>query len=67
MGHASKMVGQKGCHLCKPHKFRDAGQAHRKRFAELRRLGKLRRVGRHDLGDVLFDSRRVAAPWIHRQ
>ena len=53
MSHAKKMRRQKGCALCKPHKYLDAGQSRRKPFTELRRLGKLRRVSRHDLGDAL--------------
>lgn len=40
----------KGCQLCKPHKFKDNGQAVRKPIPELRTLGKRRRVSRHDLG-----------------
>jgi hypothetical protein len=39
----------KGCQLCKPYKFRDLGQAERKPWSELRKLGKRRRVARHDL------------------
>ena len=42
---------QKGCPLCKPHKDRRAGRSHRDPFRELRKLGKLRRVSRQDLGD----------------
>ena len=42
----------KGCPLCKDHKFRDHGQAVRKPIAELRKIGKRKRVGRHDLGDA---------------
>jgi hypothetical protein len=42
----------KGCQLCKPHKHRDAGQAVRQPWPALRRLGKRRRVDRHDLGDA---------------
>ena len=42
----------KGCPLCKDHKFRDHGQAVRKPVAELRKIGKRKRVGRHDLGDA---------------
>ncbi len=42
---------QKGCPLCKPHKNRRDGQAVRKPFSELRKLGKRRRVSRRDLGD----------------
>lgn len=42
----------KGCQLCKPQKFRDLGQAKRKPVGELRRIGKRRRVSRHDLGDA---------------
>jgi hypothetical protein len=41
----------KGCRLCSPHKNRANGQAARKPLAELRKLGKLRRVSRHELGD----------------
>ena len=41
----------KGCAMCKGYKFRDLGQAQRKPWSELRRLGKSRRVTRHDLGD----------------
>ena len=40
----------KGCRVCKPHKHRVNGQAARKPLAELRFLGKVRRVSRHDLG-----------------
>jgi len=40
----------KGCALCKPYKMRTEGQAKRKPWAELRALGKRRRVARHDLG-----------------
>lgn len=40
-----------GCQLCKSYKFRDAGQSERKPFSELRKIGKLRRVSRHDLHD----------------
>jgi hypothetical protein len=39
-----------GCQLCKPHKNHWSGQARRKPWAELRWLGKRRRVSRHDLG-----------------
>jgi hypothetical protein len=46
------MRRQKGCHLCKPNKFRDAGQSARQPFATLRKIGKGRRVSRHDLGDA---------------
>lgn len=58
MVHSSNMSRQKGCHLCKAYKYRDAGQSHRKPFAELRRLGKLRRVARHDLGEGVADELR---------
>jgi hypothetical protein len=44
---------QKGCALCKPHKFKDLGQAQRKPRAELKAIGKGRRVSRHDLGDAV--------------
>ncbi|WP_254127043.1 hypothetical protein [Aquihabitans sp. G128] len=40
----------KGCQLCKPHQHAARGQAHRTSRAELRMLGKVRRVTRHDLG-----------------
>lgn len=40
----------KGCQLCTPHKDRAQGQAVRKPLAELRSLGKTRRVSRHYLG-----------------
>jgi hypothetical protein len=40
----------KGCRLTKPNKHRVNGQAARKPLAELRFLGKVRRVSRHDLG-----------------
>lgn len=42
----------KGCALCKPHKHAGNGQAIRKNVPELRRIGKKRRVSRHDLGDA---------------
>jgi hypothetical protein len=41
----------KGCQLCKPHKHAAEGQARRKSVQELRRLGRSRRISRHDLGD----------------
>ncbi|MDQ1432569.1 MAG: hypothetical protein QOF40_3171 [Actinomycetota bacterium] len=41
----------KGCQLCKGYKFRDNGQSHRQPLSTLRKVGKLRRVTRHDLGD----------------
>ncbi len=37
--------------MCKPNKFKDNGQAERKTWPELRKLGKKRRVTRKDLGD----------------
>jgi hypothetical protein len=43
----------KGCPICKPYKQRGVGAAYRKPLPELRKLGKLRRVRRHDLGDAL--------------
>jgi hypothetical protein len=43
----------KGCQLCKPYKHRDAGQSHRQPVSTLRKVGKARRVTRHDLGDAL--------------
>jgi hypothetical protein len=39
----------KGCQLCKPNKHRGAGQAARQPVATLRKVGKARRVTRHDL------------------
>jgi hypothetical protein len=42
----------KGCQLCKPHKHAGQGDAERKPMGELRRIGKRRRVNRHDLGDA---------------
>lgn len=42
---------RKGCGVCKPNKFRDGGQAARRPLATLRKVGKARRVTRHDLGD----------------
>lgn len=41
----------KGCQLCKPHKHAALSRAEREPFAVLRRIGKRRRVQRHDLGD----------------
>jgi len=41
----------KGCGLCKPHKHSGNGQAVRKPWGELRQIGKVRRVSRHDMGD----------------
>jgi len=40
----------KGCPMCKYYKHMDHGQAIRKPFSELRKIGKTRRVSRHDLG-----------------
>lgn len=42
----------KGCQLCKPYKHAGHGDAERKPTAELRQIGKRRRVTRHDLGDA---------------
>ncbi len=53
MGHCANSRLQKGCGICNPHKHRNAPQAHKKPLPELRRIGKLRRVTRHDLGDTL--------------
>ncbi len=50
MAMQSPHVQWKGCCLCNPHKDRAEGQARRKPLAELRRLGGVRRVSRHDLG-----------------
>jgi hypothetical protein len=38
--------------LCKPHKHAGNGQAARKHRTDLRSLGKVRRVSRHDVGDA---------------
>lgn len=38
--------------MCKYYKFKDNGQSIRKPLAELRKLGKRKRVSRHDLGDA---------------
>jgi hypothetical protein len=46
MGHRSSMKRQKGCGLCSPHKFKDAGRAEREPWAVLRKLGTKRRVSR---------------------
>lgn len=46
---AQRIKRWKGCQLCKPYKFKDAGQAERKPWAELRAMGKRRRVSRHDI------------------
>jgi hypothetical protein len=35
--------------MCKDYKFRDLGQAKRKPLAELRKIGKNRRVKRHEI------------------
>ncbi|HTU38915.1 MAG TPA: hypothetical protein VMF35_13030 [Acidimicrobiales bacterium] len=51
MAKQSPHAQWKGCRLCKPHKHRAHGQAVRKPIPELGRLGKRRRVARHDLGD----------------
>ena len=37
----------RGCQLCKPHKFKDNGQAVRTPAAVLRQLGKSRRLSRN--------------------
>ena len=42
----------KGCQPCKPHKNRRNGRAVRDPWPVLRKLGKRRRLGRNDLGDV---------------
>ncbi len=53
MAKQSPHVQWSGCRLCKPNKHRANGQAARKPLPELRRVGKARRVSRHDLGDQL--------------
>ncbi|MBF9523055.1 MULTISPECIES: hypothetical protein [Mycobacteroides] len=40
----------RGCAMCKPHKRRGAGRAAKEPTAVLRKLGKKRRLTRHDLG-----------------
>lgn len=37
--------------MCKDYKFKDAGQAQRKPWTELKKMGKKSRVSRHDLSD----------------
>lgn len=51
MGH-SPHCQWKGCRLCKPNKHRANGQASRQPLPVLRKVGKARRVTRHDLGDA---------------
>ena len=41
----------KGCQMCKNHKFRDHGRAVRDPWTVLRKLGRRRRAGRHDIPD----------------
>lgn len=41
----------KGCRVCKPHKDASNGSSRRKTLAEIRWLGRTRRITRHDLGD----------------
>lgn len=43
---------QKGCPMCKMHKFKDHGHAVRMPIREVRKLGKRKRISRHDLGDA---------------
>lgn len=51
MAKQSPHTRWKGCCLmCAVH--RDEGQSERKPINELRHIGKLRRVSRHDLGDA---------------
>jgi hypothetical protein len=52
----STHVQWKGCRVCKPHKLRSHGQAWRKSWGELKKIGKYRRVTRHDLGDWMDDG-----------
>lgn len=49
MSH-KKSKRQKGCGMCKFYKFKDHGQSIRKPWAELRKLGKSKRVSRHEIG-----------------
>jgi hypothetical protein len=41
----------KGCPICKRYKIRGLGAADRTPLPVLRKLGKSRRLSRHDLGD----------------
>lgn len=41
----------KGCALCAPHKTRGNGRSVRDPFNVNKKIGKLRRTTRHDLGD----------------
>lgn len=52
----STHVQWKGDRTDSPHKLRSHGQAWRKPLAELRWIGKYRRVTRHDLGDHAADT-----------
>jgi hypothetical protein len=42
----------RGCRVCDTHKIRGAGRAHKDPFPLIRKLGKRRRLTRHDLGDA---------------
>lgn len=42
----------KGCRVCTPYKIRGAGRAYKESVSTMRRIGKLRRLRRHDLGDA---------------
>lgn len=48
--------GWDDCRLCKPNKHRANGEAARKRFSELRFLGRTRWVSRHELGISDFNQ-----------
>lgn len=41
----------RGCRVCKPYKIRGAGRAYKEPMPLMRKLGKRRRITRHDLGD----------------
>lgn len=42
---------RKGCGVCKPHKHKGHGRAAREPVPVLRKLGRLRRLPRHYVGD----------------
>ncbi|MFE6745994.1 hypothetical protein ACFVGM_09095 [Kitasatospora purpeofusca] len=42
---------RKGCGVCRPWQIRGNGPARRAPWPVLRKIGKRRRLGRHDLGD----------------
>lgn len=48
MAHSSHRQW-KGCRVCKPWKHRGNGDAARTPFRELRKVGQLKRINRHDV------------------